>query len=811
MTALGLGDIAGFPFVDPPDRRSVTRRRRRCCRSSARSTPGRPRDAHPARPHAWPSCPSTRGWAGWCSRRDRQRLRARGDGHRRRAVDPGPARAAGRAPAGGRRRRTPGSPTRTRTSSRYLNLWRYLREQQRELSSQPVPPAVPRRVPQLPAGPRVAGPGRASCARSPRSVGVDARARPPARTADRVHTALLPGLLSHIGLQATPRQAGLPRRPRREVRHLPGLGAVTKQPRWVMAAELVETSRLWARRRRGSSRSGPSRWPGTWSSAATASRTGRPARLGHGRREGHAVRRADRRRPDGQLRRGSTPSCPASCSSGTRWSRATGAPTTRFFAANRALLEEVEELEDRARRRDILVDDETLFALLRRADPGATWSRRAHFDSWWKKARHDDPDLLTFTRETAARRDRDAGRPRTTTPTRGTRAALALPLTLPVRAGRRRTTASTVAHPARRCSPGATPRTSTGRCRAARGARHRAHPLAAQGAAPAGARAGPGPRGARPRCGRDREPLLEALGDELRRRTGRTGRRSTPVDLARCPAHLRMTFRVRRRQGRRCWPRARTSTRCAGGCAPKVRATIAGTGGAATRAGRHAGLARDLPDGGLPRTARRSDGAGGTQVTVFPALVDEGGGRSRSGCSRPRRSSDRRWARAPAGCSCSPCRHRPAVPRAARQHGRSWLSRRQAARARRRHARRLRRRRPSTSWSPTRAGRRGTRRLRGAPRRRAADLVDAEGRRRHAGRAGAAARARRRPAPGRGTSSPALLPAAHRRARPARRARAPRVRRRDRVAHGCRTSPAICGPPSCGSTRCPNGPSGTGS
>ena len=32
-----------------------------------------------------------------------------------------------------------------------------------------------------------------------------------------------------------------------------------------------------------------------------------------------------------------------------------------FFHANRALLEEVDELEDRARRRDILVDDETLF------------------------------------------------------------------------------------------------------------------------------------------------------------------------------------------------------------------------------------------------------------------------------------------------------------------------------------------------------------------------------------------------------------------------------------------------------------------
>ncbi len=38
------------------------------------------------------------------------------------------------------------------------NLWRYLREQQKALSSQRVPPDVPHRVPALPAGPRVAGP-----------------------------------------------------------------------------------------------------------------------------------------------------------------------------------------------------------------------------------------------------------------------------------------------------------------------------------------------------------------------------------------------------------------------------------------------------------------------------------------------------------------------------------------------------------------------------------------------------------------------------------------------------------------------------
>src|SRR5690606_1753652 len=60
------------------------------------------------------------------------------------------------------------------------------------------------------------------------------------------------------------------------------------------------------------------------------------------------------------------------------------------------LLAEVEELEHRARRRDIVVDDETLFAFYDERIPPEVVSG-AHFDSWWKKARRTDPDLLTFT------------------------------------------------------------------------------------------------------------------------------------------------------------------------------------------------------------------------------------------------------------------------------------------------------------------------------------------------------------------------------------------------------------------------------
>lgn len=69
----------------------------------------------------------------------------------------------------------------------------------------------------------------------------------------------------------------------------------------------------------------------------------------------------------------------------------------QFFHDNRKLLGEVEELEHRARRRDILVDDETLFDFYDQRIPEHVVSG-AHFDSWWKHKRRDEPDALDFER-----------------------------------------------------------------------------------------------------------------------------------------------------------------------------------------------------------------------------------------------------------------------------------------------------------------------------------------------------------------------------------------------------------------------------
>src|SRR6185437_13733105 len=107
---------------------------------------------------------------------------------------------------------------------------------------------------------RQADPARKTSARKTsgrRASGREAEpgARFPADVADRVHISLLAGLLSHIGMQDTECNPGGKRRGPAEFAGargarfaiFPGSSLARKPPQWVVAAELVETSRLWAR------------------------------------------------------------------------------------------------------------------------------------------------------------------------------------------------------------------------------------------------------------------------------------------------------------------------------------------------------------------------------------------------------------------------------------------------------------------------------------------------------------------------------------------------------------------------------------
>jgi ATP-dependent helicase HrpA len=67
-----------------------------------------------------------------------------------------------------------------------------------------------------------------------------------------------------------------------------------------------------------------------------------------------------------------------------------------FFRDNTALIEQAAELEQRARRRGLVAGEDALFEFYDARVPADATSAR-HFDAWWKKARHQTPDLLTLT------------------------------------------------------------------------------------------------------------------------------------------------------------------------------------------------------------------------------------------------------------------------------------------------------------------------------------------------------------------------------------------------------------------------------
>ncbi len=212
--------------------------------------------------------------------------------------------------------------------------------------------------------------------------------------ADRIHQALLSGLLSHIGLRDTDRRDYLGARGARFA-VFPGSALFKSQPDFVMAAELVETSRLWGRQNAAidplwAERLGGDLVKRTWSEPHWSKK--RASALAHERVTLYGVPLvADRVVPLGRHQ----PDVARELF--VRHALVQGEWHTRhrFFAENRRLLEEAERLEHRARRHDIVVDEETLFDFYDARVPADVVSG-AHFDTWWKQARRQDPDLLTF-------------------------------------------------------------------------------------------------------------------------------------------------------------------------------------------------------------------------------------------------------------------------------------------------------------------------------------------------------------------------------------------------------------------------------
>ena len=420
MTALGLGDLAAFPFIDPPDRRNITAGIQLL------------HELRALEPTPTPPAPPSDDWLkGAFSRPSRlkgafsqeQRLTDVGRRLVQLPVDPRLGRMVLEAGEHGcvrevmviaaalsiqdprerpleHRQAADAAHARFADPSSdflaYLNLWQYLREQQRARSSNQFRKLCRTeflnylRVREWQ---DVYGQLRQVA----RTLGLTVQEDGAAPDPKGVHTALLAGLLSHIGQQDTETRDYLGARGTRFA-IFPGSTLFKKQPRWVMAAELVETTRLWGR--------GVARIEPDWIEPLA----------------GHLVQRSYSE-PRWDARRGAVQATERVTLYGVpivagrtvdyggvdpvvsrelfiRHALVGGEWHTRhrFWDANRALVNEVRALEDRVRRRDILVDDEVLFDFYDQRVGSDVVSGR-HFDTWWKRTRGEQPDLLTFTRE----------------------------------------------------------------------------------------------------------------------------------------------------------------------------------------------------------------------------------------------------------------------------------------------------------------------------------------------------------------------------------------------------------------------------
>ncbi|MGH3444223.1 MAG: ATP-dependent RNA helicase HrpA, partial [Nocardioidaceae bacterium] len=388
MTALGLGDVAGFPFVDPPDRRNVAAGTQLLEELGALASDGRltklgrtlaglPIDPRLARM-------AVEADRLGCLREVLVLVAALSiQDPRERPVD-----LQAQADQAHARFRDTASDF-----SALLNLWRHVRTQQRELSSSAFRRMCRReflnylRI-------REWQELDAQLRRIAKQLGLTPGRFAEAPDEDAVHRALLSGLLSHTGMRDPDRRDYLGARGAR-FSIFPGSGLFKKQPSFVMSAELVETSKLYARTNAAIKPE--------WAEELGAHLVKRSYSEPHWSKKRAAVLARERVTLYGVplavdrlvgYGRIDPPLCRELF---IRHALVYGEWDARhgFLAENRALLDRVEDLEHRARRRDILVDEETLFDFYE-ARVGAEVVSGGHFDGWWKKVRRDRPDLLTF-------------------------------------------------------------------------------------------------------------------------------------------------------------------------------------------------------------------------------------------------------------------------------------------------------------------------------------------------------------------------------------------------------------------------------
>jgi ATP-dependent helicase HrpA len=214
---------------------------------------------------------------------------------------------------------------------------------------------------------------------------------------EEIHRALLTGLLGNIGYKSDEAGVYLGARGIRFSIH-PGSGLKKRQPKWVMAAELTETTRLFARC--------VAAIEPDWIEKLGAHLSKRSYRDAHWSKDAGNVLALEQVTVYGLIvvpRRKvvyGTVDPRAARELFIRGALVAGEVNARapFLEHNRRLIEDVQDLEHKSRKHDVLVDDESIYAFFNERVPEDIWSWAA-FDKWRRDAERKDPGLLRLTRE----------------------------------------------------------------------------------------------------------------------------------------------------------------------------------------------------------------------------------------------------------------------------------------------------------------------------------------------------------------------------------------------------------------------------
>ncbi len=220
---------------------------------------------------------------------------------------------------------------------------------------------------------------------------------------EQIHVALLAGLLGNIGCKADDDDWYLGARGIKFWRH-PGANLSKKPGRWLMAAELVETTRLFGR--------GLAAIEPAWIERVGAHLLKTQLLEPHWEKKAAEVVALERATLYGLViysnRRVNFGRVDAAAAREifVREALVHGEWDTKlpFLAHNARLIRQVEELEHKARRQDVLIDDELIFAFYDQQVPADVVSG-ATFERWYRDEVKRQPELLKLTRDELMRHE----------------------------------------------------------------------------------------------------------------------------------------------------------------------------------------------------------------------------------------------------------------------------------------------------------------------------------------------------------------------------------------------------------------------